>query len=282
MERQRLHPALRITMMLTGVFVLAWSFNAILSANHIMVGGLAGISLLLKLQFSIDPSLTQWSLGIPIFLIGWYFLGKKEIANSLAGAILLPLAILITKDVPPLKLDTPILAAIFGGFICGLGLGIIFRANATTGGVDILARIVARQLGIPINRCILAFDGTIVLITGSIYGAESAMLAVICVLSLSKAIDVVQTGLSSAKSITIITTEKDAMREMLLHHLDCGATVVPASGAHSQDNKTLILTIVPRSKVGRLRRNIRRIDPAAFTIISDASEVLGYGFQNHG
>jgi len=269
-------------MMLSGILILSWSFNAILSSNQIMVGGLTGLSLLLKLQFGIDPSLTQWALGIPIFLIGYYFLGKKEITNSLAGAILLPLAILLTKEVPPLQLETPILAAVFGGFICGIGLGLIFRANATTGGVDILARIAARKLGIPINRCVLAFDGAIVLVTGSIYGAESAMLAIICVISISKAIDIVQTGFSSAKSITIITTQKEAMREMLLNHLDCGATVVPCTGAHSQDGKTLILTIVPRSKVGRLRRHIRQVDPSAFTIISDASEVLGYGFQSHG
>jgi uncharacterized membrane-anchored protein YitT (DUF2179 family) len=269
-------------MVIAGIFLIAWSFNAILAANHIMTGGLAGLSLLLKLQLNIDPSLTQWALGIPIFLIGWYFLGKQEIINSLAGALLLPLAILLTKNVPPLKLDTPILASIFGGFICGLGLGIIFRANATTGGVDILARIIARKLGIPINRCILVFDCAIVLATGSIFGAESAMLAVLCVLSLSKAIDVVQSGLSSAKSITIITIKEKDMRNMLLEHLDCGATVIPASGAYSNTNKSLILTIVPRSKVGRLRRHIRQVDPEAFTVISNASEVLGYGFQNHG
>lgn len=282
MERQSIHPAIRISMFLTGIFVLAWSFNAILATNHIVTGGLSGFSILLKLHLGIDPSLTQWGLGIPIFLIGWVALGKKEIINSLAGAIFLPLAILLTKNFHPLRIDNLILAAVFGGFICGLGLGLIFRANATTGGLDILAKILARRLGIPISRCFLVFDGMIVIATGTIFGVESAMLAILSVVSLSKAIDIVQTGLSSAKSVTIITDEQDEMREMLLHHLDCGATILPADGAHSGQRKTLILTLVPRSKVGRLRRNIRRVDPKAFTVISDASEVLGYGFQNHG
>lgn len=282
MQRQSIHPVLRVSMLLAGVVIMAWSFNAILATNHIVTGGLAGFSILLKLHLDIDPSLTQWALGIPIFLIGWAFLGKKEIINSIAGALLLPLAILLTRDTLPLHVESPILAAIFGGFICGLGLGLVFRADATTGGFAILARIIARRLGVPISQIILAFDGIIVIATGTIFGAESAMLAVLSVLSLSKAIDVVQTGLGSTKSITIITTREKEMCKMLLQHLDCGATLLPADGAFSGEPKSLILTVVPRSKVGRLRRNIRLVDPTAFTIISDASEVLGYGFQNHG
>ena len=282
MERKSIHPTIRITMFVVGILVLAWSFNAILATNHIVTGGLSGFSLLIKLHLGIDPSLTQWALGIPIFFIGWLALGKKEIINSLAGAILLPLAIFLTKDIYPVKIETPILAAIFGGFICGLGIGLILRANATTGGVDILARILSRRVGVPVSRCFLLFDGMIVIGTGAIFGAESAMLAIISVVSVSKAIDIVQMGLSSAKSVTIITEKADEMCDMLLNHLDCGATMLSADGAHSGEKKTMILTLVPRSKVGRLRRNIRRVDSEAFTVISDASEVLGYGFQNHG
>lgn len=282
MERQSIHPALRISMLLSGILIMAWSFNAILATNHIVTGGLAGFSILLKLHLEIDPSLTQWLLGIPIFLLGWVFLGKKEMANSLAGALLLPLAILLTKNLAPIRVESPLLAAIFGGFICGLGLGLIFRANATTGGFAILARIVASRMGVPISQIILAIDGTIVIATGTIFGVEAAMLAVLSVVSFSKAIDVIQSGLGSTKSVNIITDKEKEMCQMLLHHLDCGASILPASGAYSGEKKSLILTVVPRAKVGRLRRNVRRVDPTAFTIISDASEVLGYGFQNHG
>lgn len=282
MERQSIHPLLRISMLLSGILILAWSFNAILATNHIVTGGLAGFSILLKLHLGIDPSVTQWLLGIPIFLVGWAFLGKKEIANSLAGALLLPLAILLTKNLYPIRLESPLLAAIFGGFICGLGLGLVFRANATTGGFSILARIIASRMGVPISQLILAFDGIIVIATATIFGIEAAMLAVLSVVALSKAIDIIQSGFGSAKSITIITGFEKEMSDMLLHHLDCGATILPASGAYQGENKSLILTVVPRAKVGRLRRNVRRVDPTAFTIISDASEVLGYGFQNHG
>jgi len=269
-------------MLILGLFVLAWGFNAILATNHIIIGGLPGLSLLIQQQTGFDPSLTQWLVGIPIFIIGWLVLGKKATINSLAGALLLPLAIFLTRDWFTLPVENSVLAAIFGGFTCGLGLGIIFRANATTGGFSILARIISRYFGIPISQCMLMLDGIIVIAAGAFFGAEQAMLALLSVVSLSKAIDVVQSGLGSAKSVTIITTEEKSMREMLLNHLDCGATMLKAEGAHSGDERSLVVCVVPRSKVARLRRNVRRVDPEAFTIISDASEVLGYGFQNHG
>ncbi|BDS05789.1 membrane protein [Oceaniferula spumae] len=282
MERSTIHPLLRVLMLLSGIFVLAWGFNAILATNRIVTGGLPGFSLLVQQQTGFDPSLTQWIVGIPIFFIGWMVLGKKATINSLAGAILLPLAIFLTRDWWSLPVENSVLAAIFGGFTCGIGLGIIFRANATVGGFSILARMASHYFGIPISRCMLIFDGAVVIAAGAFFGAEQAMLALLSVVSLSKAIDVVQSGLGSAKSVTIITTEENSMREMLLTHLDCGATVLKAEGAHSGDERTLVVSVVPRAKVARLRRNVRRIDPGAFTIISDASEVLGYGFQNHG
>ncbi len=269
-------------MILCGIVILAWGFNALLATNRIVTGGLPGLSLLLNMLWNVDPSISQWLIGIPIFGIGWICLGKRQILNSLAGACLLPLAILITKDVFPLWVESPILASLFGGFTCGIGLGLVFRANATTGGFSILARIIAGRMGMPISRIILAFDAVIVLATGALIGVEAAMLAILSVIALSKAIDIVQTGVTSAKSLTIITERHDAIRELLLHHLDCGATELDADGSYSGTSKTVFLTVVPLSKVGRLRRNIRQVDPEAFTIVSDASEVLGYGFQNHG
>lgn len=269
-------------MLVCGLIVMAWGFNAILVTNHILIGGLPGLSLLVQQQMGIDPSLTQWLVGIPIFAIGCFILGRKEMMNSLLGALLLPLAIYLTRYCPALPVGNSVLAAIFGGFTCGLGLGLIFRANATTGGFSIIARIASRYLGIPISRCMLLLDGALLIAAGAFFGAEQAMLALLSVVSLSKAIDVVQSGLGSAKSVTIITTQGQALREMLLEHLDCGATLLKAEGAHSGDERTLVMSVVPRGKVARLRRNVRRIDPEAFTVISDASEVLGYGFQNHG
>ncbi|MBK1853708.1 YitT family protein [Verrucomicrobiaceae bacterium 5K15] len=282
MKRTSLHPLSRIALLLTGIMILAWGFNAILATNHIIIGGLPGISLLIERQSGFDPALTQWLVGIPLLGIGWMVLGRQSTLHSLTGALVLPLAIFVTRDWFRLPVENAMLAAIFGGFTCGLGLGIVFLANATTGGMAILAQIVSRQLGIPVSRCMLIIDGIIVIAAGAFFGAEQAMLALLSVVSLSKAIDVVQSGLGSAKSVTIITKQKEAMREMLLHHLDCGATLIKAEGAHSGESRSLLVSVVPRNKVARLRRHVRRVDAEAFTIISDASEVLGYGFQNHG
>ncbi|QQL45921.1 YitT family protein [Sulfuriroseicoccus oceanibius] len=282
MERSPTPPVIRVPMLLLGIVILSWGFNSLLLANEVLIGGLPGFSILVLKQFGMDPSVTQWALGIPIFFIGWAFLGRREIINSLGGALVLPLVIWLMRDVFPLQVGNQVLAAVFGGLTCGLGLGLIFRANATVGGFSIIARIFSRWLGVPISHCMLAIDGVIVLAAGSFFGAEAAMLALLSVFSLSKAIDIVQTGVGGAKSVTIITENEEAMREMLLQRLDSGATVLKATGAHSGDDRAFIVSVVPRAKVARLRRNIKRVDPAAFTVITDASEVLGYGFQDHG
>lgn len=282
MERSPFKSSTRIIMFLSGLLIVAWGFNALLMTNGIIIGGLPGFSLLVEQTTGIDPSVTQLALGIPLFLAGWLVLGRNKTLHSLAGALLLPAAIFLLRDAWSLKVESPILAAVFGGFTCGLGLGFIFRANATVGGFSILASIVSGRLGVPISRCMLVIDGLVVISAGVLLGAESAMLALLGVISLSKAIDLVQSGFGSVKSVTIITVMEKEMSQMLTGHLDCGATLLHGEGGYSGDRRAVIVTVVPRAKVARLRRNIRRIDPDAFSIISDASEVLGYGFQHHG
>ena len=276
-----MQPATRIALFTIGIFIIAWGFNAFLLHNNIITGGLPGLSLIMYMSHGIDPSISQWMISIPLFILSWICLGKNVTLHSLAGSMLLPLMIFLTRDFPGIE-ASPILAALFGGFTCGAGLGFVFRANSTVGGFSIIARIVAAHQGIPVGRVVLIIDAIIITCAGIIYGAEAAMLGLISVFAFGKAIDIIQTGVNMAKSISIITRRPDAMRTMLVDKLSCGVTTVQAEGAYSREPRTLMITVVPRGKVARLRRNVRQIDPDAFTIISDASEVLGYGFQHHG
>ncbi|GAA5497432.1 hypothetical protein Rhal01_03628 [Rubritalea halochordaticola] len=273
--------ALKLLQFTAGLFITAWGFRAFLMENSILSGGVPGLSLLLFRLFELSPSLTQWLIGIPILVIAWPLLGKKAALASIAGSILLPAAIYIAQWLPVVPCQEPILASLFGGLIIGLGLGMIFASNFTVGGFSLVARMLNRYLGITMANSMLILDGLVIIATVFFFGPEAAMLAMLSILAISKAIDIVLTGLGLAKSITIITDKADEMREMLLEKLDSGATELPATGAYSGQNKTVFLTVIPRAKAARLRRNILRVDPQAFTIISDASEVLGYGFSHH-
>lgn len=273
--------AVKLLQFTAGLFITAWGFRAFLMENSILSGGLPGLSLFLYRLFDLSPSLSQWLIGIPILIIAWPLLGKKATLTSTAGSLLLPAAIFIARWLPVVPCQQPILAALFGGLITGLGLGMIFAADSTVGGFSLVARMLNRYLGITMANAILILDGLVILATTFFFGAEAAMLAMLSILAISKAIDIVLTGLGLVKSITIITDKPDAMREMLLGKLDSGATELPATGAYSGQNKTVFLTVIPRAKAARLRRNILQVDPHAFTIISDASEVLGYGFSHH-
>lgn len=250
--------------------------------NEILSGGLPGLSLLVYRLVGVNPTITQWLVGIPILFLGWFFLGRASAMASLAGSILLPAAIYLSSWLPAIPCENQILAAVFGGLLVGAGLGFVFRANATTGGFSIIARILSKLFGIPIASGILILDGSIILCAAAFFGAEDAMLALLSVMAISKAIDLVQSGLGMVKSVTIITANGDEMKQMLLHKLDCGATRLDGQGAYSEESRVVLITVIPRSKVARLRRNVHFVDPTAFTIISNASEVLGYGFSNHG
>lgn len=282
MSRNSIHPTQRIIQFTLGIALVAWGFRALLVENQILSGGLPGLSLLLYRLLDLSPTISQWLIGIPILALAWFLLGKKMAINSLAGATLLPAAIYAAKFLPAVPCEQPILASIFGGLIIGIGLGLTFASNATTGGFSVLARILHKYTDLSVANAILLLDGTIIICTIAFFGAEAAMLAMLCIIATSKAIDIVLTGFGLVKSVTIITDQPQAIREMVLTRINAGATEIPATGAHSQQNKTVFITVIPRAKAARLRRNIQRTDPKAFTIISDASEVQGYGFANHG
>lgn len=277
-----LSPVARSAYFISGIFISAWGFRAFLMENEIITGGLGGLSLLVYRAFDIQPSITQWAISVVILSLAWIFVGKKAALSAIAGSALFPAAILASSFLPSAPCENSILAALFGGLIVGLGLGIVFKANGTMGGFSLIARILTHKFDISIPVGLLIIDGMLILATAALYGAEDAMLAMLSVLAVSKAVDLVQTGFGLAKSVTVITSQGADMKAMLLTKLDCGATKIQGEGAYSGEARCILICVVPRAKVSRLRRNVHYVDPQAFTIISDASEVLGYGFSSHG
>jgi len=274
---------LKIILFLLGIVITTWGFTGFLVANNILSGGLPGLCLLLLQKLGWDPSISQWAIGLLIFALGWFTLGRAQTLSALAGSLLLPAAIWLSFRLPQIRVicEQPILASIAGGFIIGLGLGLIFKANASVGGFSLIARVITKYWNIPVSRTLLILDSLIILIAGTFFGIEAAILAILSVASMMKAIDIVLTGIGRAKAVNIITDKKEDMREMLTSTLNCGATEVDVRGAYEAGDKTMFYCVIPVTKVAKLRRNILYVDPSAFTIINDASEVLGYGFKGY-
>ncbi|WP_375295454.1 YitT family protein [Paenibacillus doosanensis] len=275
------HRAMEYILLAAGSLLIALSFNMFLNPNQVASGGVSGISIIVRELFAIEPALTQWALNIPLFLLGTWFLGKQFGLKTAIGSVLLPLLVLLTRNLPPMT-DNLLLASIYGGILIGVGLGLVFKGKGSTGGLDLAAQMIHKLTGLSLGLCVAMLDGLVILTAGIVLSPEKALYALIGLFVTSKTINVVQLGLSYSKVAFIISAQTEPIREAILHELDRGLTQLNATGGYTGENRTVLMVVVGQSEVSRLKALVKSIDPGAFVILSDTNEVLGEGFKIHG
>ncbi|UOQ48277.1 YitT family protein [Gracilibacillus caseinilyticus] len=263
---------------LIGAFLVAIAFNLFLLPNNIASGGVAGVSTITKSLFDWEPSIVQWALNIPLFIAGVVILGKNFGAKSLVGTIILPFYVYLTKDMEPATSD-PLLGAIFGGMIVGLGIGIVFRGKASTGGMDLAAQLLHTYTSMPLGVCLIFFDGMIVLTASFVFSLEEGLYAIIGLFITSRTIDFVQVGLNTSKNVMIITNQFEEVRRILLNDIDRGVTIFNGSGGFTDEDRKVIMCVVQQNEFSKATQAVKSIDPNAFVIVMNATEVLGEGFK---
>lgn len=264
-----------------GSGLIALSFNLFLSPNQVASGGVSGISIIVQEVLGIEPALTQWALNIPLFIVGTWVLGGQFGVKTAVGTVLLPLLILLTRGLPALT-DNLLLAGIYGGMLVGMGLGLVFRGRASTGGLDLAAQMIHRLTGLSLGLAVAMLDGLVILTAGIVLSPEKAMYALIGLFVTSKTINVVQLGLSYSKVAFIISDEVEAIRQAILVELDRGLTQLHATGGYTGEDRLVLMVVVGQTEVSRLKELVKATDPGAFVILSDTNEVLGEGFKLHG
>lgn len=267
-----------IILVLIGSAIVAVSFNAFLLPNEIASGGVSGISTITYGLFGWEPAYVQWALNIPLFISGVAILGYIYGIKTLLGTVFLPFVVFLTKDMEPWTMD-PILAAIFGGMGIGLGIGIVFRGNASTGGTDLAAQILAKYTGISLGKCVALIDGLIVISAAIVFNIEKGLFALIALYITSRTIDIVQIGLNRSKMVLIITKEEEKVRDAIFEEIDRGLTKFQAYGGYTNEERKPLMVVVDQSEFTNLKQVVRLIDPDAFVIVLDAAEVLGQGFK---
>lgn len=278
----RISPTMRevgsYVLLLIGSIIVAVSFNLFLLPNKIASGGVSGISIILNDLLAIPPAYTQWALNIPLFVAGVLFLGRKFGVKTLVGSIVLPLFILLTSHLEAPTRD-PLLASIYGGLGVGLGIGLVFRGRASTGGLDAAAQILHRLTGIRLGLAMATFDGLVILSAGLLIAFENALYSLIGLFVTSKTIDVIQTGLQTSKAAFIVSGDPDKVSAAILHDLDRGLTRLHGQGGYTGQERPVLLVVVGQGEVAKLKALVREADPNAFVIISNTAEVLGEGFR---
>ncbi|QPQ34380.1 YitT family protein [Lysinibacillus sp. JNUCC-52] len=263
---------------IVGAAIVAIGFNVFLLPNQVASGGVSGISTILHGLFGWNPGLVQYAFNIPLFLAGVLILGKKFGVKSFVGTITLPFIVLLTNSWEPWT-DNPLLGALFGGIVVGLGIGLVFKGNASTGGTDLLAQIITKYTGLSLGTSVLLIDGIIAISAAIVFDLEKGLYALIGLYVTTKTIDIIQLGFSQSKMVYIITLKQDEVRDAIYAEIDRGVTKLPAIGGYTGEARPVLMVVVYQTEFTKLKQLIKSVDPSAFVIVSDAYEVLGEGFK---
>lgn len=276
---KRVRTILDYGLIFIGSFIVAVSFNLFLLPNKIASGGVSGISTIVYNVFHIEPAFIQWAFNIPLFILGILLLGGMEYGmKTFVGTAFLPFAVYLTRHMEPLTQD-PLLGALFGGIGVGIGIGIVFRTQASTGGTDLAAQIINKFFGVSLGASVFIIDGLIVVTSAIVFNIELALYALIALYVTGKTIDLVQTGVGYAKVAYIISEKQEEVRHSILHEIDRGVTKISAKGGYTDKDRPVLMCVVQQTEVTKLKQVVQNVDPNAFVIVTNATEVLGEGFK---
>lgn len=269
-----------IFLIVLGNMILALGVSVFILPTNLLTGGVAGISVALEPLFSIPPSITINVLTIGLFLIGALFLGKKFTWNTILSTILYPLFITLFSSLVEEQItQEPILCSIYAGICTGTGIALVFRTGASTGGMDIPPLIINKFTGIPIPTLVMVIDGITVCLGVLAYGVEAALVGLISVFVSSYVINKVLTfGGHNAKNVMIISKKKDEIISAIYTELNRGATILQATGGYTGEKRPMLMVVISHKQYPVLSKAINKIDPEAFVVVTDTTEVQGEGF----
>ena len=266
-----------------GSVVYAIGFQLFMFPNRIVAGGLAGIAMIVNHYTAWPVGMMVIVMNVPLFLIAWRHFGLGYMVGSLVGTAVGSVFVDLFALTGIVATDDPMLGAIIGGVIKGLGLGVIYYVGASTGGVDIVAKML-RQKYQQINFGTLVMLLDVVIVVGYAFVLkqyESAMYSLIGMYVVSKMVDLVLYGLDNSSLCYIISEQSEELcREIISGPVHRGVTILEGEGAYSHQTKHVIMCVIKRTQMGEMRRLIRRVDERAFFIVTDAKNVFGNGFES--
>ena len=269
-----------ILFILLGTAIFSFGLVNFNMQNKLAEGGFTGITLLLYGLFKWDPSYTNLVLNIPVFFIGWKLLGKNTFLYTIIGTVGVSIFLWIFQRYSidmPLEHDLT-LAALFAGIFTGIGLGIIFRFGGTTGGVDIIARLVQKYAGWNIGKTMFLFDACVIILSLTYISYKQAMYTLVAVFIGARVIDFMQEGAYSARGAMIISENNEQIADKIMMEMGRGVTALRGYGSYTKNERDVLYCVVAKNELIRLKNLITSVDPHAFISISVVHDVLGEGF----
>jgi uncharacterized membrane-anchored protein YitT (DUF2179 family) len=276
-----LSPLRDSALIILGSLILAIGLDMFLIPGKLAAGGVSGVA-------QIINHYTGWPIGVmiilgnlPLFYLGWRFLGgRRFLLRTFLAVVLYAVMIdLLPHYLPQNLTGDSVLNALFGGLLSGIGIGLVFRAKGTTGGTDILARLLGQWRGIPLSESYLITDSAVVLASGIAFSWTLALYAVVALYVSGLAAELSSEGLNIVRTATIITDQPAVVSKNIIHELKRGVTMWTGTGVYSGEPRQILFCAISRSEVNQLKAIILEADPAAFVVIGQAHEALGEGFR---
>ena len=279
MNRQFISTISRITI---GTILMAFGIFNFAIQNNMAEGGFTGITILLYQLFGISPSFSNLALNIPMLILGFRLFSRRGFWLTVYGTVMLSVFLALFESanylIPPFP-DDMILSAIGMGVFVGSGLGIIFNAGGTTGGVDIIAKLIKNKLNIPMSQTMFLFDAAVITVSFVAFlSVETAIYTLIGLYIASKIIERFQSGFQAGNQVLIISNKPKEIADAIHQTMDRGATFLHGAGTYNKQEKIVVLTIIKKRELHTLKEVIYRIDPIAFVSVSHVYETLGEGF----
>ena len=275
---------LEYLMIIVGTGLMSLAINSVFDASGMVTGGFSGIAIIIKawtkglVNGGIPLWVTNCVLNIPLFFIAWRVKGFSFIKKAILGEISLSVWLAI-QPVFHLAGDDLLLAALYGGVIQGVGIGLVFLGGGTTGGTDMMAALIQRKLKhYSIAQIMQFIDGLVVVVGMYVFGVYKALYAIIAVYLVTKVTDGMIEGLKFSKGAYIITEKADQVSHMIINEMDRGVTGLKGVGMYSGQDKLMLFCVVNKKEIVTLKEKVDMIDPDAFVIVCDVREVHGEGF----
>ena len=269
-----------IFFIILGDLICSFAVVKFLIPAGLLSGGLGGIGLMIEYLTGLPTGVSVFILNLPMMIVGAFFLNKKFMTYAFLSTFIYSFILIAMRKIPiDFKFDNNMLYAIFGGFINGLGMGILFKHGACQGGLDILATIFKTKLNVNIGSSLLAINAMIIAVASYIFSLERGLLTIVAMYVAYKMLDKIQMGFGDTKQIMIMTAKQREVTDKILSDLHRGVTLLHGEGAFTHKQQNVIYCIVSTRQVVTIKRILSEVDPAAFLIISDAYEVKGRGFR---
>lgn len=274
-------------LILIGTAGVAFAIQALYDPSGLVTGGFSGISIIIKsLTANIYPGgiplwFTNIVLNIPVFIFALIKMGKRFIGRTLFGTLMLSVWLYVLPVVDLAQGDM-LLASLFGGVFSGLGMGLVLRANATTGGTDMVAALIQLKMRhYNVAQIMQILDGAIVVFGLFVFGIRATLYAIVAIFVTTKVSDAILEGFKFSKAAFIITDCYDEIADVILSELDRGVTGLKATGMYTGKDRCVLYCVVSKKEIVVLKELVVKIDPKAFVIVSDVREVLGEGFLEY-